>query len=116
VAEGEVFNEEYRHTSLIATLREQWNLGDPFTGRDAASRTFSRVFTLDAPRDPEPWPSPDGLRAYAAQNKIKIEGIPEDPNVGIPPENAIEVLQNSMEMFFPRLAPAAASPAAPGTT
>ena len=59
VAEGEVFNEEYRHTSLIATLREQWNLGDPFTARDAAARTFSHVFTLDTPRDPKTWPDPD---------------------------------------------------------
>ena len=58
VAEGEVFNEEYRHTSLIATLREQWALGDPFTARDAAARTFSNVFTLDTPRDPKTWPDP----------------------------------------------------------
>ena len=143
MAEGEVFNEEHRHTSLIATLREQWNLGEPFTGRDAAARTFSHVFTLDTPRDPGNWPSPaprpvpkftmdvlalgqamsvlgksllDGLRAYAAQNKIKIEGIPEDPNVEIPPENAVEVLQNSMAMFFPKLAPAASSAGAPSTT
>ena len=58
VAEGEVFNEEYRHTSLIATLREQWDLGDPFTARDAAARTFSDVFTLDTPRDPKTWPVP----------------------------------------------------------
>ena len=40
VAEGQVFNQEHRHTSLIATLREQWNLGDPFTARDAAARTL----------------------------------------------------------------------------
>ena len=40
VAEGDVFNQEHRHTSLIATLREQWNLGDAFTGRDAAARTL----------------------------------------------------------------------------
>ena len=52
VAEGEVFNQEHRHTSLIATLREQWGLGDPLTGRDAAARTFSHAFTLDTPRDP----------------------------------------------------------------
>ena len=58
IAEGEVFNEEYRHTSLIATLREKWKLGDPFTGRDAAARTFSSVFTLDTPRDPVEWPVP----------------------------------------------------------
>jgi phospholipase C len=29
VAEGKVFNQEHRHTSLIATLREQWGLGNP---------------------------------------------------------------------------------------
>ena len=59
VAEGEVFNQEHRHTCLIATLREQWGLGDPFTARDAAARTFSYVFTLDTPRDPATWPVPD---------------------------------------------------------
>src|SRR6202035_3244126 len=59
VSEGEVFNQEHRHTSLIATLRERWGLGDPFTARDAAARTFSYVFTLDTPRDPATWPVPD---------------------------------------------------------
>jgi len=49
VAEGEVFNEEHRHTSLIAMLREQWALGDPLTACDAAARTFSHAFTLDTP-------------------------------------------------------------------
>src|SRR5665811_1986480 len=52
VAEGEVFSQEHRHSSLIATLREQWALGDPFTARDAAAPTFSHAFTLDTPRDP----------------------------------------------------------------
>ena len=42
VAEGQVFNQEHRHTSLIATLREQWNLGDPFTARE-----LSRECSLD---------------------------------------------------------------------
>src|SRR4029079_10554473 len=58
VAEGTVFNEEYRHTSLIATLRQLWKLGDPLTARDAVARTFSHVFTLATPRDPKTWPSP----------------------------------------------------------
>ncbi len=31
VAPGSVYNEEYRHTSLIARLREQWALGGPST-------------------------------------------------------------------------------------
>jgi phospholipase C len=143
VAEGEVFNDEYRHTSLIATLREQWNLGDPFTGRDAAARTFSHVFTLDTPRDPNTWPSPeprpvprftmdalalgkalsvlgkslvDGLREYAHQHNIEIEGFPADPNAEVPPEHIVEVLQNSMAMFFPKLAKSVPSPAAPTST
>src|SRR5277367_1222581 len=58
VAEGEVFNQEHRHTSLIATLREQWDLGGPLTQRDAAARSFSHAFTLDEPRDPDTWPAP----------------------------------------------------------
>jgi len=56
VAQGAVFTEEYRHTSLIATLRKEWDLGAPLTGRDAAARTFEGVFTLDQPRGPETWP------------------------------------------------------------
>src|SRR5439155_987060 len=59
VSEGEVFNEEYRHTSMIATLREQWALGDPLTARDAGARAFSHAFTLDTPRDPQTWPVAD---------------------------------------------------------
>jgi len=58
-AEGGVFNQEHRHTSLIATLREQWARGDPLTGRDAAARTFTHALTLDTPRDPSTWPVPD---------------------------------------------------------
>jgi hypothetical protein len=53
-----VFNEEHRHTSLIATLREQWDLGKEFTQRDAAARSFSDKFTLAEPRDPNTWPTP----------------------------------------------------------
>src|SRR4029077_2286271 len=52
---GSVFNDEYRHTSLIATLRKAWNLGEPLTQRDASARTFDDLFTLDKPRDPETW-------------------------------------------------------------
>jgi phospholipase C len=127
VAEGEVFNQEHRHTSLIATLREQWNLGDPFTGRDAVARSFSHVFTLDSPRDPKSWPVPeprpvpkftedalalgqavsvlgktllDGLRGYAEQNNVQLEGLPEDPKVDIPPEQIMTVLRSALAMFF----------------
>lgn len=56
VEPGSVFNEEYRHTSLIATLRKMWDLGEPLTGRDATARSFAGVFTRDEPRDPHTWP------------------------------------------------------------
>ena len=38
VDEGIVINDEHRHTSMIATLRKVWDLGEPFTARDAAAR------------------------------------------------------------------------------
>jgi phospholipase C len=55
VAPGSVYNEEYRHTSLIATLQQTWGLGDAFTQRDASARTFGHVFSLTTPRDPTTW-------------------------------------------------------------
>src|SRR5262249_51606611 len=55
VAQGSVFNDEYRHTSLIATCGKAWGLGAPLTRRDAAARTFDDLFTLDQPRDPQTW-------------------------------------------------------------
>jgi phospholipase C len=56
VEEGAVYNDEYRHTSLIATLRKSWGLGEALSGRDAVARTFEGVFSLDVPRDPATWP------------------------------------------------------------
>jgi phospholipase C len=55
VEPGSVYNEEYRHTSLIATLRKTWGLGEAFTQRDAAARTFDHVFTRDVARGPNEW-------------------------------------------------------------
>ena len=56
VQEGTVINDEYRHTSLLATLRKVWDLGDAFTDRDAAARTFDHLLSRDTPRDPATWP------------------------------------------------------------
>ncbi len=58
VESGSVYNEEYRHTSLVATLRKCWGLGDAFTQRDASARAFDHVFTRDTPRDPSTWATP----------------------------------------------------------
>jgi phospholipase C len=136
VAEGEVFNQDHRHTSLIATLREQWQLGDAFTARDAAARSFAHAFTLDEPRDPKSWPVPTphpvpafhednaalgkvvsglgktflaGVRQHAADNNIKLEGVPDDPNAEIPPENIVTVLRSAAAIYFPQLASTSAS-------
>ena len=51
-----MINDEYRHTSLLATLRESWDLGDPFSDRDAAARTFDHLLSRETPRDPASWP------------------------------------------------------------
>jgi phospholipase C len=52
-----VINAEYRHTSVIRTLRERWQLGGPLTARDAAAPDLAPVLSLDIPRDPEDWPA-----------------------------------------------------------
>src|SRR6476660_3341652 len=72
VEPGSVFNDEYRHTSLIATLRDAWGLGDAFTQRDAAARTFEQVFSRDEPRDPASWATPDPhpLPAWTADPEL----------------------------------------------
>jgi phospholipase C len=56
IPERTVLNDEYRATSLIATMRERWNLGAPFTERDATARSFSSIFTLEKPRAQSDWP------------------------------------------------------------
>lgn len=134
VEPGSVYNEEYRHTSLIATLREQWALGDPFTRRDASARTFSSVFARDTARDPETWPALtprsvppyienalalgqvlsklgraafEAIRQFAKLKNVEIEGLPKDPKAPVPPEQALNVLQQFAAIMFPRLATAA---------
>ena len=56
IPERTVLTEEYRATSLIATMRERWDLGEPFTQRDASARSFNSIFTLDKPREQADWP------------------------------------------------------------
>jgi phospholipase C len=64
-----VVTDEYRNTSVIATLRQRWQLGPPLTGRDAVAADLSPVFSLDTPRDPEGWPevSPQPVPPYTGQ-------------------------------------------------
>jgi phospholipase C len=64
-----VISQEYRNTSVIATLRKRWQLGDPLTGRDAVAAELSPVLTLDSPRDPAGWPdvTPRPVPPYEGQ-------------------------------------------------
>jgi phospholipase C len=132
VESGSVYNEEYRHTSLIATLRKTWTLGPAFTQRDASARTFDHVFSRETPRDPDTWaavkaqPVPDWALDYdllgkalsglgkaagpALIDKARARGAtlpPEldDPNTELTPELIVEVLRDVAWHFFPRLAP-----------
>ena len=64
-----VVTEHYRNTSVIATLRQRWQLGPPLTERDAAAADLSPVFSLDTPRDPDGRPevSPRPVPPYTGQ-------------------------------------------------
>jgi phospholipase C len=137
VEPGSVYNEEYRHTSLIATLRKAWGLGDAFTQRDAAARTFDHAFSLATPRDPQTWatlttrPVPEwtmdlevvgqalstlgkGL-APALIAKAKELGVPlpaelTEPGAELPRGQIIGVLRQVAGHFFPLLAGDATDP------
>jgi phospholipase C len=132
VEPGSVYNEEYRHTSLIATLRKAWGLGEPLTQRDAHARTFDHVFTRQTPRNPDAWttvkaqPVPDWALDYdilgqALSHLGKAAGpgliekaramgatLPpelDDPNAELTPQLIIQVLREVSWHFFPKLAP-----------
>src|SRR6478752_3302878 len=133
VEPGSVYNEEYRHTSLIATLRKAWDLGEPLTGRDAAARTFEHVFTLDQPRDPDTWatfeaqPVPEctmhaevlgralsglakhlipGLIAHAQELGVSLPPGFEDPSTEAdpPPADVVRLFRGACLNYFPALA------------
>jgi phospholipase C len=132
VEPGSVYNEEYHHTSLIATLRKMWDLGDAFTKRDESARTFEGVFTLDVPRDPATWASVEAqpvpqwtLDIVAAGGALstlgkaigpglldaaKKMGVPlpsqlDGPNAEFTPELLIKFLRQICWHLFPRLEP-----------
>ena len=77
VEEGTVCTEEYRHTSMLATLREVWDLGPPFTARDAAARSFRDVLGADTPRAPSSWPdiNPVPVPAYQAERVAACQAL-----------------------------------------
>jgi phospholipase C len=136
VPQGAVFNDEYRHTSLIATLRKVWNLGEPLTQRDASARTFDGLFTLEEPRDPQSWatvtalPVPNwhldeealnkglsglgktmghGVIEHARALGVDLPPQLDDPDAEITPVLILDVLRHAAWHYFPLLAPDAAA-------
>ena len=130
VAPGSVFNEEHRHTSLIATLRKVWGLGPPLTRRDAAARPFDDVFTLEVPRDPSTWPIVTaqpvpawtmdpavverglsklgtamgrGIIAKARELEARMPAELDDPGGELPPNLLVKLVRGVAWHFFPLL-------------
>ena len=132
IPEKTVFTKEFRHTSMIASLRKAWNLGKPFTARDANARTLESCFTLTTPRDPSTWPTPVARPvpeykapelnnlppAYSGLAKAMIPGVvkfshaegyptpsmPKDPNGPITPKQGIKIALELAAEMFPQLA------------
>ena len=131
VEPGSVYNEEYRHTSLIATLRKTWDLGDAVHPARRLARTFDHVFTRGTPRDPQTWatvaaqPVPAWAMDYdpgqspqlpgqgrrtrhhraAEQMGVKLPPQLDDPSTELTPQLIIEVLRDVACHYFPLLAP-----------
>ena len=126
-----MYNQEYRHTSLIATLRKTWGLGEAFTQRDASARTFDHVFSRATPRDPQTWatitahPVPawtmdpevvgqglstlgkgigPALIARAEEMGVQLPAELNDPGTDLPPRLIVAVLRQIAGHFFPLLA------------
>jgi len=132
VDEGIVINDEHRHTSMIATLRKVWDLGDPFTDRDAVAAPFDHLLNRETPRDPAIWPDVEprpvpeyhmdmevmnravgplgkaisaGTLEQAKQAGITIPAELTDPNAPPSGQEMVEFLRSVSHLIFPRLAP-----------
>lgn len=120
IDEGMVINDEYRHTSMIATLRKVWNLGDAFTERDAAA-PFDHLLDRETPRDPSSWPDVEPRpvpeyhmdmelmnKAVGSLGKAISAGTLEHAKKARPTRTRLRRLRNSSSvahLIFPRLAP-----------
>ncbi|HEY3834326.1 MAG TPA: alkaline phosphatase family protein [Acidimicrobiia bacterium] len=130
IESGSVYNEEYRHTSLIATLRKTWDLGDALTQRDASARTFDHLLSSDTARDPSTWvtvtprPVPEwtldpvavgtslsslgkgllaNLVALAKQVGVKVATELDAPGAGLTPAEVLPFLRDIAGHLFPLL-------------
>ena len=126
-----MINDEHRHTSMIATLRKVWGLGDPFSARDAAAAPFDDLLSRENPRDPASWPDVEALpvpalhldmiqmgKALSTLGKTMGGGLLEharqagyavppelaDPSAPPSAEQILAALRGIAHQFFPRLA------------
>jgi phospholipase C len=95
VARGSVVRERYQHTSILATVKEIFNLPHFLTRRDASARPFTSLFTAlqsprtDTPQKLERTALPQEAVAFAA-------GMPVDAG-----DEPLDTLQQEMlEGFF----------------
>jgi phospholipase C len=104
IPERTVVNDEYRHTSLIQTLRKRWSLGKPLTARDASARDIRPVLSLGQPRAPDQWP------------EVRPRPVPKFDQALLPPDlplstlgkaltHSMLALEKSMGATVPTLAP-----------
>lgn len=132
VESGSVYNDEHRHTSMIATMRKLWDLGAPFTARDAIAKPFDYVFSRETPREPKDWaniqarPMPEyhvnweyTNHSLSALGKaatpsiiamLKARGVAIPPEVEVPgftitPQIAWGLVELASWQLFPTLAP-----------
>ena len=137
VPAGTVCTDEYRHTSLLATLRTVWDLGEPFTARDAAAPSFEKVLSLETPRLPETWPDihplpvpqyqadrEQTMRALGTLGRHLCRGLyeharhdkdlpdPPDSDPKVSPALAIDFAEHLGSRLFPRLARSERPPSA----
>jgi phospholipase C len=135
IPERTVVTEEYRATSLIATMRERWKLGEPLTARDGSARSFGNLFTLSEPRSQGNWPeviarpvpkghesllpldAPLGILGKALFAAVLALGrglgapVPEvKPDQPITAAEATEIAQEVLRDLFPNLQEEAAHP------
>ena len=134
VDQGIVINDEHRHTSMIATLRKVWDLGDAFTARDGAAAAFDHLLSRETPRDPAGWPdvkplpvpqfhmdmvqmgralsvlgktAGNGMLEHAKQSGLAIPPELTDPSSNPSPEQTIKALRSIAAQIFPQLATSA---------
>lgn len=132
VESGSVYNDEHRHTSMIATMRKLWDLGDPFTARDAIAKPFDYVFARETPREPKDWaniqarPMPEyhvnweytnhslsalgkaatpSIIAMLKARGVEVPAEVEIPGFTITPQIAWALVELASWQLFPTLAP-----------